>query len=322
MRAIRIHETGGADKLRWDDIPVPNPGPDEVRFKVAAVGVNFIEIYQRTGLYSLPLPGVLGMEAAGTITAVGAHVRGLKVGDLVATARASGSYAQETIAPAAHVVPVPSHVDAKFAAAVLLQGMTAHYLACSTFELKPGDTALVHAAAGGVGLLLVQIAKLRGARVLGTAGSAEKAELARAAGADEVVLYRTEDFAAAAKRFSQGRGVDVVYDAVGKDTFEASLNSLRPRGLMVSYGNASGPVPNFPPLLLSQRGSLYLTRPTLTSYTQTREELLGRTGDLFSWIAAGKLNVRIGAEFPLERAADAQRALESRGTTGKVLLLP
>lgn len=322
MRAMRIHETGGVDKLRWEELPLPEPKAGEVRLKAEAVGVNFIDIYQRTGLYHLALPGILGAEAAGTVTAVGAEVTDVRVGDRVGTVRASGAYAEEVIAPAAQVVPLAGGITARQAAAVLLQGMTAHYLACDTFALKPGDTALVHAAAGGVGLLLIQIAKLRGARVLGTAGSEEKAALAKAAGADEVILYRQEDFAASAKRLTGGRGVDVVYDSVGKDTFEGSLNSLRPRGMLVSFGNASGPVPPFAPLILAQKGSLFVTRPTLGHYTLTREELLGRANALFEWLKVGRLHLRVGAEFPLAKAAEAQRALESRGTTGKVLLLP
>jgi NADPH2:quinone reductase len=321
MRAIRVHETGGADKLRLDDMPVPDPRAGEVRFRVEAAGVNFIDTYQRSGLYPLPLPFTLGMEAAGIVTAVGAGVTGFSPGERVASARVSGAYADEAIVPAAHLVPLPEGVGSRQAAALLLQGLTAHYLACDTFSLKPGDTALVHAAAGGVGLLLVQIAKLRGARVIGTAGNEDKARLAREAGADEVVVYSRDDFAEAARRFTGGRGVDVVYDGVGKDTFEGSLNSLRARGLLASFGNSSGPVAPFSPLLLSQKGSLYFTRPTLVHYTRTTAELRSRTDDLFGWLAAGKLSVRIGAAFPLAEAAEAHRALEGRKTTGKVVLL-
>lgn len=308
--------------MHWDEVPVPEPKAGEVRIRVEAVGVNFIEIYQRSGLYSIPLPAVLGMEAAGVINAVGPGVTGLAVGQRIATVKAAGSYAQETLVPAEQAVAVPNSVTAKQAAAVLLQGMTAHYLAYSTYALKPGDTALVHAAAGGVGLLLIQIAKRCGARVFGTVGDPAKAALAKQAGADEVILYRQEDFSAAVKRLTHGRGVDVVYDSVGKDTFEGSLNSLRPRGMMVSYGNASGPVPPFSPLLLTQKGSLFFTRPSLIHHTQVREELVERASALFNWMQAGQLDVRIGGEYPLEQAADAQRALESRGTTGKLLLIP
>jgi NADPH2:quinone reductase len=320
MRAIRVHEIGGPEKLRLDEVPVPEPRAGEVRVWVEAAGVNFIDIYQRSGLYPVPLPFTLGMEAAGTVSAIGAGVSGFKVGDRVASARASGGYADEAIVSAAQLVHVPEGVSSQQAAALLLQGLTAHYLACDTFALKPGDSALVHAAAGGVGLLLVQIAKHRGARVVGTVGSEDKAPLAREAGADEVVIYTRDDFAAAARRFTGGRGVDVVYDGVGKDTFEGSLNSLRPRGLLASFGNASGPVAPFSPLLLSQKGSLYFTRPTLANYTQTTAELRARSDDLFRWLAAGELRVHIGATFPLADAAEGQRALEGRRTAGKVLL--
>ncbi len=322
MLAIRIHETGGPDKLRADDIPVPDPRSGEVRFAVEAAGVNFIDTYHRSGLYKVELPHTIGSEAAGRVTQVGAGVTGLKVGDRIATARATGAYAQEALVAAAHAVRVPDGVSAQIAAALLLQGMTAHYLACDTFPLKPGDTALIHAGAGGVGLLLIQIAKSRGARVLTTVGSDGKVGLAREAGADAVCVYTRENFADAARAFTGGRGVDVAYDAVGKDTFDGTLNSLRPRGMFVSFGNASGPVPPFAPLMLSQKGSLFFTRPTLTHYTLTREELQARASDLFSWVAAGKLKVRIGATFPLSAAGKAHRALEGRGTTGKVLLVP
>lgn len=322
MLAIRIHETGGPEKLRAEDIPVPDPRPGEVRFTVEAAGVNFIDTYHRSGLYKVELPHTIGSEAAGCVTQVGSGVTGLKIGDRIATARATGAYAQEAVVAAAHAVRVPDGVSAQIAAALLLQGMTAHYLACDTFPLKPGDTALIHAGAGGVGLLLIQIAKSRGARVLTTVGSDGKVGLAREAGADAVCVYTRENFADAARAFTSGRGVDVAYDAVGKDTFDGTLNSLRPRGMFVSFGNASGPVPPFAPLVLSQKGSLFFTRPTLTHYTLTTEELQARASDLFSWVAAGKLKVRIGATFPLAAAAEAHRALEGRGTTGKVLLLP
>jgi NADPH2:quinone reductase len=264
----------------------------------------------------------LGAEAAGVITAVGSGVTEFRVGDRVASARVAGAYATEALISAAQLVRVPDGVDSRTAAALLLQGMTAHYLACDTFALKPGDTALVHAAAGGVGLLLVQIAKRRGARVFVTVGTEEKARLARDAGADEVCIYTRDNFTTAARNFTGGRGVDVVYDAVGKDTFAGSLDSLRPRGMLVSYGNSSGPVAPFAPLLLSQKGSLYFTRPTLNHYTATAAELQARAGDLFRWVGEGELRVRIGATFPLSAAADAHRALEGRVTTGKVLLLP
>ncbi|MEY4938931.1 MAG: hypothetical protein RIQ93_666 [Verrucomicrobiota bacterium] len=322
MRAIRIHETGGVEKLRLDEVALPQPAAGQLRFRVAAAGLNFIDIYKRSGLYPVELPHTLGGEAAGTVTAVGAGVVDFRVGDRVASAAVLGSYATEALAPAGQTVAVPPDLDLNLAAALLLQGMTAHYLAVDTFPLKPGDTALVHAGAGGVGLLLTQIARKRGARVIATVGNEEKAPLARAAGAERVCIYSREKFSEAARVFTEGRGVDVVYDGVGRDTFEGSLNSLRPRGMLVSFGNASGPVPPFQPLLLSQKGSLYFTRPTLAHYALTAAELKARAADLFAWVTAGELQVRIGATFPLSAAADAQRALEGRKTTGKVLLLP
>jgi NADPH2:quinone reductase len=325
MLAIRIHETGGVEKLRVDDVALPEPAAGEVRFWVEAAGVNFIDTYKRSGLYAVKLPHTLGQEAAGVVTAIGAGVTDFKIGDRVASAAVNGGYAAEAIAPAAQTVRLPDGVTAQQGAAVLLQGMTAHYLACDTWPLKPGETALVHAAAGGVGLLLVQIAKRRGARVFATVGSEAKVALAREAGADEVFNLnagRSDKFHEAARAFTGGRGVDVVYDGVGKETFEGSLASLRPRGLLASFGNASGPVPPFAPLLLSQKGSLFLTRPTLAHYTATPAELRARSGDLFAWIASGALKVRVGATFSFAAAADAHRALEGRATTGKVLLLP
>jgi NADPH2:quinone reductase len=322
MLAIRIHATGGVEQLSADDIPVPQPGPGEVRFKVEAAGLNFIDTYKRSGVYPVTLPATLGQEAAGTITAVGAGVTEFRAGDRVASAAVSGGYAEEAIAPMTQTVHVPQGVSAQLAAAVLLQGMTAHYLAVDTFPLQGGVSALVHAGAGGVGLLLIQIAKKRGARVLATVGSDDKAKLAREAGADAVCIYSRDDFAKAARDFTEGRGVDVVYDGVGKATFEGSLNSLRPRGLLASFGNASGAVPEFKLLLLSQKGSLFVTRPTLAHYTATPAELRKRADDLFAWMADGSLRVRIGATFALRNAADAHQALEGRKTTGKVLLLP
>lgn len=322
MIAIRIHETGGVEKLRVDDVPVPEPGPGELRFRVEAAGVNFIDTYKRSGLYPVALPHTVGAEAAGIVTAVGPGVAGFRVGDRVATVSANGGYAEQTLAPAAQTVAVPGDVRSELAAAVLLQGMTAHYLACDTFPLQRGDTALVHAGAGGVGLLLIQMAKRRGARVLATVGTDAKAQLAGGAGADAVCVYTREDFTAAARAFTAGRGVDVVYDGVGRATFEGSLNALRPRGMLVSFGNASGAVPEFKPLVLSQKGSLFFTRPTLAHYTATPAELRARSGDLFRWIEAHELNVRIGATYPLRSAAEAHRALEGRATTGKVLLIP
>jgi len=322
MLAIRIHATGGPETLRVDDIPVPAPAASEVRIRVEAAGLNFIDTYQRSGLYAVPLPFTLGAEIAGIVSAVGAGVTEFIPGDRVATAKASGGYAAEALAPAAHVVKIPAGVTTSTAAALMLQGLTAHYLVTDTFALKAGDSALIHAAAGGVGLLLVQLAKRRGARVIATVGTEEKVALARAAGADEVVVYTRDPFTTAARNFTGGRGVDVVYDAVGKDTFTGSLDSLRPRGMLVSFGNASGPVPPFAPLLLAQKGSLFFTRPTLVHYTQTSAELRARTNELFGAVLAGMLQVRIGATFKLTAAAEAHRALESRNTTGKVLLMP
>lgn len=322
MLSIRIQELGGPEKLQVAEVAIPEPGNGELRFAVDAAGVNFIDTYQRSGLYPVKLPYTLGGEAAGVVTAVGPGVTDFRVGDRVASARVTGAYAVEALSPAAHTVRVPEGVTTKLAAALMLQGMTAHYLACDTFPLKAGDTALIHAGAGGVGLLLIQIAKMRGAAVLATVGTDEKGVLAREAGADAICVYTRQDFTEAARTFTGGRGVDVVYDAVGRTTFEGSLNSLRPRGLLVSFGNASGPVPPFSPLVLSQKGSLFMTRPTLLHYTLTPAETRARAEDLFRWVASAALRVRVGATYDLAAAADAHRALEGRATTGKVLLLP
>lgn len=322
MLAIRIHENGGAEKLRSDTIDLPTPKARELRIRVEAAGVNFVDTYFRSGLYKTELPLILGQEAAGVVTAIGESVTDFRVGDRVATPSARGAYAQEIIVEAAQSVHIPESVDSQTAAAAMVQGLTAHYLACDTYPLKGDDTALVHAGAGGVGLLLTQIAKMRGARVIATVGTEEKAKLAREAGADAVCIYTKEDLVAAVRAFTNGRGVDVAYDSVGKSTFEGTLKSLRPRGMFVSFGNASGPVPPVAPLVLSQNGSLFLTRPSLTHYIQTQAELQTRAADLFGWISDGKLSVRIGATYPLANAAEAHRALEGRLTTGKVLLLP
>lgn len=308
--------------LRADDLPVPDPGSGELRIRVAAAGVNFIDTYHRTGLYKVPLPFVFGSEVAGVVTALGAGVTGFKVGDQVVTARAAGAYVQETLAPAGFTLKLPPGVALDTAAALLVQGLTAYALVTETFPLGAGHSALVHAGAGGTGALLIQLAKLRGARVIATVGSEAKVALARAAGADEVCVYTRENFTAAARRFTGDRGVDVAYDSVGKQTFEGTLDSLRPRGLFVSFGNASGPVPAFAPLLLAQKGSLFFTRPTMNHYISTPEELRQGADTLFGWVAAGKLQVRIGATFPLSAAADAHRAIEGRGTAGKILLHP
>lgn len=322
MRAIRVHAIGGPEVLQYEEVTIPEPQAGEVRVKIEAAGVNYIDTYQRSGLYQVPLPFTPGQEAAGVVDAVGAGVTEVKVGDRVAYAGALGAYAEYAIAPAWRVVRLPDEVSTQQAAAVMLQGMTAHYLACDTFPLKPGDTALVHAAAGGVGLLLTQIAKMRGARVIGTVSTQDKAALAKQMGADEVILYTETDFAVAVKQLTNGKGVDVVYDSVGKTTFDKSLNCLRPRGYLVLYGQSSGPVPPLDPQVLNAKGSLYLTRPMLAHYTATREELLRRANDLFEWLRAGKLHVRIDSTFPLAQAAEAHRTLQSRATKGKILLLP
>jgi len=322
MKAIRIHHTGGADALRYEEIPRPAAGSGEALLRIEAVGVNFIDIYFRQGLYSAPLPLVLGQEAAGVVEEVGAGVEGVRPGDRVGYAGVLGAYSQYAAVPAARLVPLPAAVDARCGAAALLQGMTAHYLACDTFPLGPAHTALVHAAAGGVGLLLVQIAKMRGARVIATVSTEAKAELARQAGADEVILYSSQDFQVESSRLTGGRGVDVVYDSVARVTWEKSLHSLRPRGMLALYGNSSGPAPAIDPLLLTQRGSLFLTRPKLGDHVAGREELLARAGEVLGWVAAGRLRLRIEHVFPLGEAARAQQELESRRTTGKVLLIP
>lgn len=324
MRAIVVARNGGPEVLAPQEVPRPEPAAGELLVRVVAAGVNFIDIYQRTGLYPLKLPFIPGSELAGVVEAVGADVSAQRVGERVAIAHGSpvGAYAEYACIPAQRAVSVPDGVEDHVAAAVLLQGMTAHYLAVTTFPLGSGQTCVVHAAAGGVGLLLVQIAKMRGARVIGTVSTEEKAALARAAGADEIILYTREEVAPTVKRLTAGRGVDVVYDSVGKTTFEQSLASLRPRGMLVSFGQSSGAVPPFDVLQLSRGGSLFLTRPTLAHYVATREELLLRATELFQWIVAGKLNVHIGAQFPLQRAADAHSALEGRQTTGKALLTP
>lgn len=320
MRAARINAHGGSDVIRIEDVPAPEPGLGEAIVRVAYAGVNFIDVYKREGLYKIPLPSTLGEEAAGTVVAVGSDVTTVRQGDRVAWAGLTGAYAEFAVVPADRLVRVPNDVPLNVAAAVMLQGMTAHYLTRSTYPLKNGDRCLVHAAAGGVGLLLVQIAKKLGAFVIGTAGSDEKAELARGAGADHVIVYTREDFVAATKRLTSNAGVDVVYDSVGKTTFNGGLDVLKPRGMMVLFGQSSGPVEPVDPQILNRKGSLFLTRPTLAHYTATRDELLSRAGDLFSWMERGELDVRIGAEFPLDQIAQAHDALEGRRTTGKVVI--
>ena len=323
MKAVRIHEFGGPEALSYEEVEVPEPGPGEARVKLAASGVNFIDVYQRTGLYPGDVPRTLGLEGAGEVDAVGEGVEDVSPGDHVAFASAPGSYAEYVVAPVEVLVPFNvTLVEARVAAAVILQGITAHYLNHSTFPLQEGQTALVHAAAGGLGLLLVQLAKLRGATVIGTAGTEEKAQLAREAGADEVIIYTEQDFVQETNRITGGEGVHVVYDSVGKDTFDGSLDVLRPRGYMVLVGASSGPVEPMDPQILNQKGGLFLTRPSIGQYTADREELLWRAESLFSWIGQNNLNVRIGGTYSLEDAEQAHRDLEGRRTTGKLLLIP
>ena len=322
MKALRVHQYGGIDAIKYEDIPTPEPGAGEARVKIEAAGVNYIDVYQRTGLYQLKLPFTLGMEGAGTVDTVGSGVTEVKKGDRVAYSMIPGAFAEYAIVPAARLVPLPSNTDAKTGAATMLQGMTAHYLTHSTYALKRGDSALVHAAAGGVGLLLVQIAKRIGATVYGTVSTEEKARLAREAGADEMILYTEKDFAAEVKRLTNGRGLNVVYDSVGQTTFEKSLDCLKPRGMMALFGQSSGPVPPVNLGILAAKGSLFVTRPTLAHYALDREELLWRAKDLFGWIAAGELKIRIDKVFPFAEAGEAYRLLEGRKTTGKVLLTP
>jgi NADPH:quinone reductase len=322
VQAIRVHQTGGPEVLRYERVERPSPGPGQALVKVDAAGVNFIEVYQRTGLYKVQLPFIPGSEAGGTVIEVGSQVSTVKVGDRVASQGFAGSYAEFSLASADRLVSLPDGLSTRVGAAVMLQGMTAQYLACSTFPLSPGHTCLVHAAAGGVGLLLCQIAHSRGARVIGTVSTEEKADLAREAGAHEVILYTQQDFQTETMRLTGQGGVDVVYDSVGRTTFAKGLDSLAPRGMMVLYGQSSGPVDPIDPQILSQKGSLFLTRPTLGHYVATREELRQRAATVLGWVADGTLKVRIGREFPLAAAAEAHRELEARRTTGKVLLIP
>jgi len=322
MKAMRIHANGGPEVLVLEDIPDPTPGPGEAVVKIEAAGLNYIDVYYRTGLYKAQLPLTLGHEGAGVVTAVGPNVTEVGVGDRVAYTGVPGAYAQMAAVPAARLVKLPDGVDGKSGAAAMLQGMTAHYLSHTTYPLKSGDWCLVHAAAGGVGLLLCQMAKMRGARVIGTVSTEAKAKLAREAGADEVILYTKQDFDTEVKRITAGAGVQVVYDSVGKTTFDKSLNCLAMRGMLVLYGQSSGPVPPFDPAILNQKGSLFLTRPSLFHYTAAREELLQRSGDVLGWVKDGKLKLRIDMTLSLAQAAEAHRQLEGRQTTGKVLLIP
>jgi NADPH2:quinone reductase len=322
MKAIQVGTPGGPDRLVLTDIERPSPGPDDVLVRLEAIGVNFIDVYHRTGLYKMPLPFTPGMEGAGTVESIGDRVIEWQPGERVAWAMTAGAYAEYAKVPASKLVRVPEGVDTRTAAALMLQGMTAHYLTRSTFPLNSSHTALIHAAAGGAGLLTVQLAKRHGARVFGTVSTEAKAELARDAGADEVILYTQQDFEAETKRLTGERGVDVVYDSVGATTFDKSLNSLRPRGTLVLFGQSSGPVPPFDAGILNQKGSLYLTRPSLGHYVLTREELLWRSDELFTAILDGSLKVRIDRTYPLADAAQAHQDLESRKTTGKLLLIP
>lgn len=322
MKAIRINQPGGPEVLRYEEIPLPEPAQGQARVKIEASGVNYADIYQRKGLYPGQFPATLGSEAAGVVDAIGPGVRDIQVGQRVAYASQPGAYAEFAVVAASALVPIPDEMDTPTAATVMLQGMTAHYLVSSTYPLKAGETALIHAAAGGVGQLLVQIAKRQGARIIGTVSTEEKASLAREAGADEVILYTQIDFAQETRRLTGGAGAHVVYDSVGQTTFEGSLDALRLRGYLVLYGQSSGPVPPFDPQILNRKGSLFLTRPTLAHYIATREELLWRSDELFHWIKNGELKVRIDRTFPLSAAAEAHRYLEGRQTRGKVLLLP
>jgi NADPH2:quinone reductase len=322
MKVVRVHQYGGLEELKYEEVPMPEPGEGEARVKIEAVGVNFIDIYHRIGRYQGSLPLTLGQEGAGVVDKAGPNVTDVKPGDRVAYASVQGSYAEYSIVPVWRLVPVPADVDIKQASAVMLQGLTAHYLTSSTYPLKEGDIALVHAAGGGTGQLLVRLAKLRGARVIGTVSNEEKATRASEAGADEVINYSQVEFDTEVKRLTNNIGVDVVYDSVGKDTFDKSLNCLRRRGYMVLYGASSGAVPPLDPQVLNAKGSVYLTRPFLAHYTADRDELMGRAGDLFNWLATGKLSVHIDQTFQLSDVAEAHRYLEGRKSKGKILLIP
>ena len=322
MKAIQIHSTGGPEVLQMDDLPIPLPGPGQVLIRVEATGVNFLEIYFRKGVYKAALPLIPGSEAAGTVEELGPGVTGFVAGDAVASTGIIGSYAEYALVPAAQLVRIPEGLSMEQAVAAMLQGMTAHYLSHSTFPLKTGDTVLVHAGAGGVGLLLTQMAARLGARVITTVSTKAKAELSREAGASDVILYTEQDFETEVKRLTGGKGVNVVYDSVGKTTFDKSLNCLHPRGLMALFGASSGPVPPFDPSLLNSKGSLFLTRPTLWHYIATRAELEWRAGEVLGWATTGELKLRTEHTYPLAEAAQAQTDMEERKTTGKILLVP
>lgn len=320
MKAIHVTKQGNPDVMRLQEMELPEPGPGEARVALACSGVNFIDVYQRSGQYTMSLPFIPGSEGGGKIDAVGPDVTDFAPGDLVAFASSPGSYAEFAIVPTWKLVPVPPGINLMTATAAMLQGMTAHYLSHDAYPIRPGDTVLIHAAGGGTGLLLTQMAKMRGARVLGTVSTEVKELLAREAGADEIIRYTEQDFAGEVKRLTNGRGVDAVYDSVGRDTFLKSLSCLRPRGYLVLFGQSSGPVEPFDPQLLNKAGSIFLTRPSLGHYTLSSEELRRRAGDVLAWVVDGRLSVRIDKTFPLEEAAEAHRYMESRGSKGKVLL--
>jgi NADPH2:quinone reductase len=320
MKAVRVHAFGGPEVLTPEEVDVPHPGQGEAQVKIAASGLNYLDVQYRIGRLKVPTPFVIGSEASGVVTDVGPGVTEVKPGDRVGYAMTLGSYAEYAVVPAWKLVVLPAGLDMQVAAGVMLQGLTAHYLTHSTFVLKPGDTALVHAAAGGVGSVIVQVARIAGARVIATAGTEAKSELARQAGAHDVIVYTSQDFEGEVKRLTGGRGVDVVYDSVGKDTFDKSLNCLRPRGMLALFGFSSGLVPPFDPAILGTKGSLFLTRPGLNQYMATRDELLSRMQDIFAWLASGALKIRIGHVFPMADARRAHEDLEARRTTGKVLL--
>ena len=322
MKAIRVHEFGGPDNLSLDEVSRPEPAAGQVRVRIEAAGVNFIDVYHRTGAYKSDLPVPIGREGAGVVDAVGDDVTGVSEGDRVAFAMVPGTYAEYVVVDAVRLAPLPPEISGELGAAVMLQGTTAHYLTHSTYPLQEGDTCLIHAAAGGVGHLLVQMAKMRGARVIGTTSTSEKAQFALDAGADEIIRYTEVDFREEVMRLTGDRGVDVVYDSVGKDTFMDSLRCLRPRGYLVLYGQASGAVEPIDPQILNRLGSLFLTRPSLSHYLADRDELLWRTGDLFEWMADGRLDVNVDQRFPLAEAAEAHRYLQGRKTTGKIVLIP
>ncbi len=322
MKAIRIHQVGGPETMQLEEIPQPEPAPGETRVRLEAIGVNYIDTYHRTGLYPLNLPFTPGIEGAGVVAEVGPSVEHFRVGDRVAFANSLGAYSEEKVVAVKDLAKLPEGMESRTAAAAMVQGITAHYLTHSTFPLEPGHKVLIHAAAGGVGLLLVQLAKRLGATVFGTVSNEEKAEAARAAGADHVILYTQTDFATEVEKLADGKGVDVVYDSVGKETYERSMACLVPRGLLVLYGNASGPVPPIDPLTLGKAGSIFLTRPTIAHYTRDRREFLGRVEEIFSWIQSGELRLTVDRALPLSEAAEAHRLLEGRKTKGKLLLVP